>query len=90
MDFTWLFVKMMGALVVVCILAVVILRYVVPKLGAYKRYSSNQHMQIIARHHLDQKKNLYIVKIGTKYALIGASDHNVNFLMDLKREDVEG
>lgn len=84
MDFTWLFVKMMGALVLVCVFAVVVLRYVVPRLGVFKKYSSNRYIEIIGRCHLDQKKHLYIVKVGSRYALIGASDHGVNLVMELK------
>ena len=88
-DFTWLFIKMMLALIIVCVLAVVILKYAVPRVGFFKKYANSQYIEVIARSSLDQKKFLYIVKVGSKYALVGASDHNVNLVMELSREDVE-
>lgn len=89
-DFTWLFVKMIIALVAVCLFAVLVLRYLVPKIGLFKRYSANRYVEIIARQPLDHRKNLYIIKVGQKYALVGASDQSVNMIMELKKEDVEG
>jgi len=88
-DFSWLFIKMMGALFVVCLLAVVILKYAVPKVGLLKRFAGSQYIEIIARQNLEQRKHLYLVKIGPRYALVGASDHGVNLVMELSKEDVE-
>lgn len=88
-DFTWLFIKMMGALVVVCILAVVLLKYAIPRVGLFKRFAGGKYIEVMARHSLDQKKHLYLVKVGPRYALLGSSEHGVNLVMELKREDVE-
>lgn len=88
-DFTSLFVRMLIVLIVVCAAAVVVLKFLVPRMGLFKRFSSGRYIEIIARQGLEQKKFLYIVKIGSRYALVGTSDHGVNLLMELKREDVD-
>ena len=89
-DFTWLFIKMISALIVVCVFAVVIMKYAVPKVGFLKKFSGGKYIEIITRQSLDQRKHLYIVKIGQRYALVGSSDHGVNLVMELKKEDVGG
>lgn len=88
-DFTMLFIKMMGALAIVCILAVVILKYAIPKIGVFKRFAGGKYIEVKARHSLDPKKQLYLVKVGPRYALLGASEHGVHLVMELKKEDVE-
>lgn len=88
-DFTWLFIKMMGALIIVCILAVVILKYAVPRVGLFKKYAASRYISVIARHSLDQRKHLYIVKVGKKYMLLGSAEHGVNLITELSQSDVE-
>ena len=88
LDFTWLFIKMIAALIVVCIFAVVILKYVAPRMGLFKRFSGGKYIELIARQSLDQRKHLYVVRVGDRYALVGSSDHGVNLVMELKEEDV--
>jgi flagellar biosynthetic protein FliO len=87
-DFTWLFIKMIGALIVVCILAVVIMKYAVPRTGFFRKFSGGRYIEIVARQSIDQRKHLYIIKIGERYALVGSSDHGVSLVMELKPEDV--
>jgi flagellar biosynthetic protein FliO len=89
LDFTWLFIRMISALVVVCILAVIILKYAVPRIGFFKKYSGGKYIDVVARQNLDQRKHLYIIKVGERYALVGSSDHGVNLVMELKKEDIE-
>lgn len=88
-DFTWLFIKMMGALFIVCILAVVILKYAVPRIGVFKKFAAGKYISVIARHSLDHRKHLYIVRVGSKYALLGSSERGVELIMELRPEDVE-
>ena len=88
-DFTWLFIKMISALIVVCILAVVILKYAVPRIGFFKKFSGGRYIEVIAKQSLDQRQHLYVVKVGKKYALVGSSDHGVNLVMELSANDVE-
>jgi len=87
-DFTWLFVKMLLMLGIVTISAIVILKYVVPRLGIVRRLKKNNFFTIIARFSLDARKKLYVVEVGKRYFVIGASEHAINMLAELKRDDV--
>lgn len=87
-DFTWLFLKMVIALAIVCFIAVVVLKYIAPRFGLFKRFAGGKYIEVIARHSLDQKKHLYLVKVGPRYALLGSSEHGVNMVMELKDGDV--
>lgn len=88
-DFTWLFVKMISALIVVCVLAIILLKYAVPRVGFFRKFSGGRYIEVLARQSLDQRKHLYVVKVGGRYSLIGASEHGVNLVMELRPEDVE-
>lgn len=88
-DFTWLFIKMMASLVIVCIVAFVSLKYVVPRLGLVKKYSDTRFISIIAKYSLSQKRHLYIVRVGEKYSLVGSSEVGISKVMDLDKKDVE-
>jgi flagellar biogenesis protein FliO len=88
-DFTWLFVKMLAALGAVCVIAILVVRYLVPRMGVIKRFSGNRYMEILGRHSLDARRHLYIIKIGGRYALIGSSEHGVGLVMELKEEDLK-
>jgi len=89
-DFTWLFMKMMIVLIIVCVFAVVILKYVAPRIGLFKKINSNKYIEILGRRSLEHKKQLYIIKVGSRYALIGSSEHSVNLVMELDKKDVIG
>lgn len=88
-DFSFLFLKMMAALIVVCVLALVILKYVVPRMGYFRKFTAGRTISIVARQSLDHKNHLYIVRVGAKYALVGSSERGLKLIMELKKEDVE-
>lgn len=88
-DFSWLFLKMIFALIIVCIVAIVILKYAVPRTGLLKKFTGGKYISIIARHSLDHRKHLFIIKVGSKYMLIGAADHGINLIRDLDARDIE-
>jgi flagellar biosynthetic protein FliO len=89
-DFTILFIKMLVVLVVVCVVAVVLLRYAAPRLKFLDKGLGGRYIEVVARHFIGRKKALYIVKVGSRYILIGDSEHGINFISDLDKGDVEG
>lgn len=87
-SFGWLFVKTILAMVVVIALALVLIRFILPKFRWSSRgYASR--IKILDRFGLEHRKGLFIIQVGKKTALIGTSDHQVNKLMDLDPEDLE-
>ncbi len=84
-DFSFLFLKMIAALVVAVTLAILVLKYAVPKLSFAKKLSDNQQIKILSRVSLGAKQNLYLVKVAEKCILLGATDHTVTKIMDVDR-----
>lgn len=83
-DFSFLFVKMIAALVVACVLAVLVLKYAVPKLSFIKKSPENDRIKILSRVALGQKQHLYLVKVDDKCILLGATDHGVRKIIDME------
>lgn len=82
-DFSFLFIKMVGALVVSCVLAVLVLKYAVPKLSFVKKPSENDRIKILSRTSLGPKQHLYLVKADEKCILLGATDQNIQKITEL-------
>jgi flagellar biosynthetic protein FliO len=89
-DFTWLFVKMLLFLGVICIAALIILKFLVPRMGFMKRLTRDGFAKVIARQVIEPRKHLYLVKIGEKYLVIGTADHGINLITELARGEVAG
>jgi flagellar biosynthetic protein FliO len=90
-DFTWLFVKMLMVLVIVSILAVLLLKYAVPRFGFFKPFhQKGRYFTVLGRYALEPKKSLYLVNIGKRYLVIGAADHGINLVTEITKEEAEG
>lgn len=83
-DFSFLFLKMIAALVVAVTLAILVLKYAVPRLSFARKLSDNQQIKILSRVSLGAKQNLYLVKVAEKCILLGATDHTVTKIMDVE------
>ncbi len=83
-DFTLLFIKMISALIVVCVVAVLILKYMVPKFSFAKRFSAEGPVKILSRIALGPKQHLYLVKVEEKCILLGVTDHSITKIDELK------
>ncbi|HPQ80116.1 MAG TPA: flagellar biosynthetic protein FliO [bacterium] len=86
-DFTWLFIKMLLILGVVSIGAVLVLKYAVPQIGAMKRFQQGRYFTVLGRYPLEPRKSLYLVNIGRRYLVIGASDHAINLVGEISEEE---
>ncbi|MCX7736932.1 MAG: flagellar biosynthetic protein FliO [Candidatus Kapabacteria bacterium] len=51
-----------------------------------KSINSNLELKILSRLPLRQKSSLYVVKVGTRTILIGASDQNIRAIADITTE----
>lgn len=87
-SFTWLLVKMVVVLGAVCVLAVIALKYVGPRLGAWRGVTGGKYIDIVARRALDPKKQLWIIRVGTRHFLLGSAEGAVNCLAELQAADV--
>ncbi len=88
-DFTWTFIKMLGMLGIVSVLAVLILKYAVPRTGLMKRFSGSSRMRVIERMPLEPKKSVYMVSICGRYFVIGASEHAISLVSEIPAVSIE-
>lgn len=88
MDFTWLFLQMLLALVVVCVAAVLILRYLLPKLSWAKNRQKGNQMELMARCGLDTGRVIYLVRIGKRYFALGGGEQGLHLITEVSSEEV--
>ncbi len=86
-DFTWMFVKVILVLAFVCIIAFAMIKYVIPRASFLKRGEDSQ-IELVERFALEPRKNLYILKVGSRFLLLGSSEHSLNPLMELSKKDL--
>lgn len=89
-DFTWLFIKMLGVLVVVCVTAIIFLKYVLPRLGITRGGQRGRFFKVHGRYQLEPRKALYVVEVGGRYLVIGCADHGINLVTELSAEEAAG
>ncbi len=86
-DFTWLFIKMLFVLGIVTVLAVLILKYGVPRTAFYKRLSKGSLFRVISRQYVAPRKALYLVEISGRYMLLGVTDHAITPVTEISKEE---
>lgn len=89
MDFTWLFIKMILLLGVVSVLAVLVLKYAVPRMTFVKRLAGNSFFKILGRQTLEPGKSLYVVQTNKRYLMIGVADHAINLITELSKDEID-
>lgn len=88
MDFTTLFLQMLLALVVVCVAAVLILKYLVPRLSWAKKWQDHDRFEIISRFNIDPKHALVLVKVHRRFLLLGSSDSGLSLIKELEEGEI--
>jgi flagellar biosynthetic protein FliO len=77
-------VQTIFALLVVCGLAYVIFRVVLPRLAA--NYGSNNMVRVVDRIGLDTRKSLYVIEVAGKWMLVASSENGVQLISELDAE----
>lgn len=88
-DFTWLFIKMLLVLGVVTVLAILVLKYGVPRTAFYKRLSKDGFVRVLARQHIAPRKSLYLAEVAGRYMLLGVTEHAITPLLELSEQEAE-
>ncbi len=89
-DFTWLFIKMLLVLGIVSVFAVLMLKYVTPRVGLLKRFQNDKYFRVLGRYMLEPRKSLFMVETGGRYLVIGTSDHGISLITELSKEEAVG
>ena len=87
-DFSWLFIKVILAMIVVCAGAYFGIKYLLPRASFIKR-SQNSRIEILERFSLEPKKNLYLLKVSTKVILIGTTETTISSLLEWGAKEFE-
>jgi len=88
-DFTWLFLKMLLILGIVCIFAVLLLKYAMPQIGFLRHINQGKFFTVRARQAIEPRKTLYIIELGKRYHVIGVTDHGISLITELSRSEFE-
>jgi len=83
------YLKLMLVLAGIVALAYATLRYWLPKLSGLQRQSDGP-IQVVARMPLEPRKNLYIIKAGAEYLLVGTAENSVHMISALQPDALEG
>lgn len=87
-DFTWLFVKTLAGLILVLGLAVVFVRFVLPR----TRFGRQRHVswvKVLDRFAMEPHKSLYLVKMGDRYLVLGATEHSIQMVTEIAKSEGE-
>ncbi|MGI8786281.1 MAG: FliO/MopB family protein [Pyrinomonadaceae bacterium] len=87
LDIVWLLVQTAIALALVCGFAILIFRYILPRLNVVSFNKSI--VRVIDGASLDARKRLLIVEAAGKYLLLAASENGVQLIIELDGAAVE-
>jgi flagellar protein FliO/FliZ len=86
LNFLWMLVQTVMALVFVCGLAYLIFRVILPRVSGFGGLSSNNMVRVIDRIGLEARKNLYVIEVAGRFLLIAASESGVQLIAELDAE----
>lgn len=87
-DFTWLFIRMMAGLILVLGLAIVLIRFVLPR-TRLTRMRGKGWVTVVDRFSVGRDSHLMLVKIAEKYLVLGAAGSSVNLITELSKSEGE-
>lgn len=87
-NFTWLFIQMLGALVLVSLGAVVILKYWLPKMTWVKRMQKTKEFELLSKFIVDRGIALYLVRIGNRFFALGGNEKGLQTITEVSKEEL--
>lgn len=85
LSFLWMLVQTVLALLLVCGLAYLIFRVILPRLAV--SYGSNNMVRVVDRIGLDARKSLYVIEVAGKWMLVASSENGVQLISELNAEE---
>ena len=87
MNFFLMLLQTMLALALVCGIAYVVFRWILPRLSLAR--SSNSMVRVVDRIHLDARKSLYVVEVAGRWMLIASSEAGIHLVSELDAKSAE-
>lgn len=85
LSFLWMLLQTVFALALVCGLAYLIFRIILPRLTV--NFGTNNMVRIVDRIGLEARKNLYVIEVAGKWMLVASSENGVQFIAELNAEE---
>lgn len=79
--------KMMLALILTCVLAVVILKWGMRKLVTHS--NKDDQMKVLARMAIEPRRSILVVKVGQRTLVLGSSESGMELLTELHGKDAD-
>ena len=87
-DMTGTFVMVSIVMVVICLAALALIKWVFPRFIRAPLYRRGGPIRVLARHSLEPRLALYVLKIGGKHLVVGAGDKGLSMLCELGESDL--
>ena len=81
LGFLWMLVQTIFALGLVCGLAYLIFRVILPRLAV--NYGSTNMVRVVDRIGLDARKSLYVIEVAGKWLLVASSESGMQLIAEL-------
>ena len=81
LTFLWMLVQTIFALALVCGLAYLIFRVILPRLAV--SYGSNNMVRVVDRIGLDARRSLFVIEVAGKWMLLSSSEGGVQLIAEL-------
>lgn len=88
LDIIWLLIQTAIALALVCGIAILIFRYILPRLNVGS-FNNKSIVNVVDAAPLDARKRLIVVETAGKYMLLAVSESGVQMVSELDGEAVE-
>lgn len=85
LNFLWMLLQTIFALAMVCGLAYLIFRIILPRLTV--NFGSKNMVRIVDRIGLEARKNLYVIEVAGKWMLVASSESGVQFIAELNPDE---
>ncbi|MCD9185734.1 MAG: flagellar biosynthetic protein FliO [Pyrinomonadaceae bacterium] len=86
-SFLWALLQTIFALALVCGLAYLIFRVILPRLTV--SYGTNNMVRVVDRIGIEARKSLLVIEVAGKWMLIAASESGVQFIAELDAESAK-
>lgn len=83
-EFLWMMVQTFIALGLVCGLAYLIFRLILPRMNV--NFSSNSMVRIVDRIAVDSRKSLCVIEVADKWMLIAITENGVQLVSELDKD----
>ncbi len=87
LTFLWMLLQTVFALGLVCGLAYLIFRVILPRLAV--SYGSNNMVRVVDRIGLDARKSLYVIEVAGKWMLVASSESGVQLIAELDADSAK-